>query len=35
MKLETHSVIGIGILGMAITFAVCWVIFNFTGVRNE
>ncbi len=35
IKLETHSVIGVGILGMAITFAICWVIFNFMGIRNE
>ena len=32
---ETHTVIGAGILGMAITFAVCWLIFNFRGIRNE
>ena len=34
-KLETHTVFAIGILGMAITFALCWVIFNFRGIRNE
>jgi peptidoglycan/LPS O-acetylase OafA/YrhL len=32
---ETHTVIGAGILGMAVVFAVCWMVFNFTGVRNE
>ena len=35
MKLETHTIIAIGILGMAITFAVCWIIYNFRGIRNE
>jgi len=35
LKLETHTIIGIGIMGMAVSFAVCWVIINFTGVRNE
>ena len=35
MKLETHSIIAIGILGMAITFAICWIIFNFRGIRYE
>jgi len=35
LALETHTVIGIGIMGMAIVFAVCWVVFNFTGIKNE
>jgi peptidoglycan/LPS O-acetylase OafA/YrhL len=35
LKLETHTIIGIGILGMAVTFTVCWLVFNFRGVRNE
>jgi len=35
LALETHTVIGIGILGMAIVFAVCWLVFNFTGIKNE
>ena len=35
IKLETHAVIGMGILGMAVIFAVCWLIFNFIGIRNE
>jgi peptidoglycan/LPS O-acetylase OafA/YrhL len=34
-KYETHTVIGAGILGMAITFAICWIVINFRGVRNE
>ncbi len=32
---ETHTLIGAGIIGMAITFAVCWLIFNFGGIKNE
>jgi peptidoglycan/LPS O-acetylase OafA/YrhL len=35
LKLETHTIIGIGIMGMAVLFAICWVIINFTGVKNE
>ncbi|MCX6301037.1 MAG: hypothetical protein NTW82_02540 [Bacteroidia bacterium] len=32
---ETHTIIGAGILGMAVIFAICWLIFNFTGLKNE
>jgi hypothetical protein len=32
---ETHTIIGGGILGMAVTFGVCWLFFNFRGIRNE
>ncbi len=32
---ETHTVIGAGIIGMAIIFAICWLIFNFRGIKNE
>lgn len=35
LKLETHTIIGVGILGMAVIFAICWLLFNFRGVRNE
>jgi len=35
LNYETHTIIGMGILGMAVVFAVCWLIVNFTGVRNE
>jgi len=35
LKLENHTIIGIGIMGMAVSFAICWVIINFTGVKNE
>ena len=32
---EAHIIIGVGILGMALVFTVCWLMFNFRGVRNE
>jgi peptidoglycan/LPS O-acetylase OafA/YrhL len=32
---DTEELIGIGILGMAITFAVVWMFVNFRGIRNE
>jgi peptidoglycan/LPS O-acetylase OafA/YrhL len=35
LKMEIHTIIGIGIVGMAVSFAICWVIINFTGLRNE
>jgi peptidoglycan/LPS O-acetylase OafA/YrhL len=35
IKLETHTLIGAGILGMAIIFCICWIIFNFRGIKNE
>lgn len=33
--LEIHSLIGLGIIGMAILFAGFWVFFNFRGKFNE
>jgi|WetSurSiteA1Bulk_404760.scaffolds.fasta_scaffold00151_5 peptidoglycan/LPS O-acetylase OafA/YrhL len=35
VKLEIHSLIGAGILGMAVVFTICWLVFNFTGIKNE
>jgi len=35
IKYEIHIIIGIGILGMAVIFAVCWLVLNFTGIKNE
>ena len=35
LNYEAHTIIGAGILGMAIVFAVCWIVFNFRGIRNE
>ena len=33
--LENHSLIGAGILGMALIFAIAWVFIQFRGLRNE
>jgi peptidoglycan/LPS O-acetylase OafA/YrhL len=35
LNYEIHTVIGAGILGMAVTFGVCWLVINFRGIRNE
>ena len=35
LKYETHTLLAAGILGMAVTFAICWLVFNFRGIRNE
>ena len=35
LNYETHTIIGTGILGMAVVFAVCWLVINFTGIKNE
>jgi peptidoglycan/LPS O-acetylase OafA/YrhL len=32
---EIHTIIGAGILCMAVIFGICWLIFNFSGIRNE
>jgi len=32
---ETHTLIGAGIVGMALTFALCWLIIKFGGIKNE
>jgi len=32
---ETHVYLTAGILGMAVIFALCWLVYNFRGVRNE
>lgn len=34
-KLESHTLIGAGILGMAIVFGICWMVYNFMGLRHE
>lgn len=31
---DTEQLLGTGILAMAITFASCWLFFNFRGLRN-
>lgn len=35
VELDSEELIGTGIIGMALSFAVCWLIINFTGIRNE
>jgi len=35
LKYETHTLIAAGILGMAVIFTICWLVFNFRGIRNE
>jgi len=35
VNLETHSIIGIGILGMAVIFTVSWLVIHFIGIKNE
>lgn len=35
LQLENHTLIGVGILGMAIIFALSWVILNFRGLKDE
>ncbi len=32
---ETHTIIGGGIICMAVIFVICWLIFNFSVIRNE
>lgn len=35
VEYEVQTLIGAGILGMALVFTLCWLVFNFRGVRNE
>lgn len=35
VSLDAEELIGSGILGMAISFGLCWLYFNFRGVKNE
>ncbi|MFH1121279.1 MAG: hypothetical protein V1775_15780 [Bacteroidota bacterium] len=35
VTMDTEQLIGTGILGMAVTFALCWLVFNFGGLRHE
>ncbi len=35
VSLDTEELLGAGILGMAICYALCWIVFNFRGIRNE
>lgn len=35
IKVESDALIGAGIIGMAVIYAICWIVFNFTGLKNE
>jgi len=35
VEIDTEVLIGSGILAMALVFAICWLVFNFRGIRNE
>ena len=35
INLDTEELLGAGILGMAISFAICWLVLNSRGIRNE
>jgi len=35
VEVDIDVLIGSGVLGMAIIFAICWLILKFRGVRNE
>lgn len=34
-KIESHTLIGTGIMGMAVVFAACWLVIRFRGIGNE
>ena len=35
VSLDTEELLGTGILGMAITFAICWIVYYYRGVKND
>jgi peptidoglycan/LPS O-acetylase OafA/YrhL len=35
VSMDTEELLGTGILAMAVCFGVCWLIFNFKGIKNE
>jgi len=35
VKLDIDALLGVGILAMAVTFGICWMVFNFRGIKNE
>lgn len=35
VSMDTEQLIGTGILGMAVTFALSWLVINFRGIRHE
>ena len=34
LRLESDELIGAGILAMALTFGICWLVINFRGIKN-
>lgn len=34
VTLDTEELLGSGILGMAVIFALCWLVFHFRGIRH-
>ncbi len=35
VKIDTEELLGFGILAMAVTFGISWLILNFKGLRND
>lgn len=35
VKFETEELLGTGILAMAVTFGIAWLILNFKGIKND
>ena len=35
VKFDTEELLGTGILAMAVTFGVTWLIYNFKGIKND
>jgi peptidoglycan/LPS O-acetylase OafA/YrhL len=35
VEMDTEQLLGTGILGMAVIFALSWLVFNFRGIRHE
>jgi hypothetical protein len=33
--IKPSEIVGLGIIVLVVGFAICWLIFNFRGVRNE
>lgn len=35
VSMDTEELLGTGIIAMAVCFGICWLIFNFKGIKNE
>ena len=35
VKFETEELLGTGILAMAVTFGISWLILNYKGIKND